>query len=147
MTYPYRYLEQFRAYERDAREAGRGVWGAGTDAAVNAAVSAETDTAKPEQLVHVTRTGTKYHREDCRFLARTQIPVALKDVGSHEPCSVCKPPTLRDPATVATVVPAAPRSAPSQPASAGRCQAITKKGTQCSRSAQAGSAYCWQHQR
>jgi hypothetical protein len=28
-----------------------------------------------------------------------------------------------------------------------RCQAITKKGTQCSRMASPGSRYCWQHQR
>jgi colicin import membrane protein len=27
-----------------------------------------------------------------------------------------------------------------------RCKAITKAGTQCKRSAQAGSDYCWQHQ-
>jgi hypothetical protein len=27
----------------------------------------------------------------------------------------------------------------------GRCQATTKKGTQCKRSASAGSNYCWQH--
>ena len=26
-----------------------------------------------------------------------------------------------------------------------QCQAITKKSTQCSRKAQAGSSYCWQH--
>ena len=29
----------------------------------------------------------------------------------------------------------------------GRCQATTKKGTQCKRTAQSGSRYCWQHQR
>lgn len=28
-----------------------------------------------------------------------------------------------------------------------RCQALTKKGTQCKRNAQAGSIYCWQHTR
>jgi hypothetical protein len=28
-----------------------------------------------------------------------------------------------------------------------RCQATTKKGTQCKRNAQAGSVYCWQHTR
>ena len=28
-----------------------------------------------------------------------------------------------------------------------RCQAITKAGTQCKRTAAAGSKYCWQHQR
>lgn len=27
----------------------------------------------------------------------------------------------------------------------GRCQATTKKGTQCKRTAQSGSIYCWQH--
>lgn len=29
---------------------------------------------------------------------------------------------------------------------ASQCAAITKKGTRCSRSAQSGSKYCWQHQ-
>lgn len=28
-----------------------------------------------------------------------------------------------------------------------RCQATTKKGTQCLRNAQPGSRYCWQHNR
>jgi endonuclease YncB( thermonuclease family) len=53
------------------------------------------DSADPEQLVYVTRTGTKYHREGCRLRARSQIPIALKNVGRHTPCSVCNPPTLR----------------------------------------------------
>ncbi len=48
---------------------------------------------------------------------------------------------------------AQPKIAPTQNSSAsdnsqesGQCQAITKKGTQCSRIAQAGSKFCWQHQ-
>lgn len=36
--------------------------------------------------------------------------------------------------------------APRAPVSS-RCQATTKKGTQCSRNARAGSNYCWQHGR
>lgn len=32
-------------------------------------------------------------------------------------------------------------------ATVNRCQAITQKGTQCKRTAQAGSKYCWQHQK
>ncbi len=36
---------------------------------------------------------------------------------------------------------------PAATVSNGRCQAITKAGTQCKRQAQAGSRYCWQHQR
>jgi micrococcal nuclease len=146
VTYPFKYLDQFRGYEREAREAGRGLWGAAADATVGSVVGG-ADGANPEQVVYVTRTGTKYHSDGCRFLARSKIPIALKDVGNHEPCSVCKPPTLRNAGSASATVPAPPRSASSQPASTGRCQAITKKGAQCSRTAQAGSDFCWQHQR
>ncbi len=38
-------------------------------------------------------------------------------------------------------------STPQVGPTAGRCHATTQKGTQCSRKAQAGSSYCWQHQR
>jgi hypothetical protein len=34
---------------------------------------------------------------------------------------------------------------PPAPTAAPRCAAITKKGTQCTRRAEKGSAYCWQH--
>lgn len=37
------------------------------------------------------------------------------------------------------------KSSTSTPKSSGRCQALTKKGNQCSRSAKPGSSYCWQH--
>lgn len=37
-------------------------------------------------------------------------------------------------------------STPRKATSSSRCKAITKKGTQCKRNAQAWSAYCWQHQ-
>ena len=40
--------------------------------------------------------------------------------------------------------PDAYQSAPKKPAATPRCNAITKKGTQCSRSARSGG-YCWQH--
>ena len=113
-------------------------------------VSANEDSANPEQLVYLTRTGTKYHRDGCRFLARSRIPTHLKDVGSHGPCSVCKPPTLSDGADRLRSRlrhRARVHRASAQPADGGRCQAVTKKGTQCSRKAQAGSDYCWQHQK
>lgn len=37
-------------------------------------------------------------------------------------------------------------SSPSLPAPRSQCEAITKKGARCSRRAQPGSRYCWQHQ-
>lgn len=39
----------------------------------------------------------------------------------------------------------APKTSKTQKVYSGRCQATTKKGTQCKRSAKAGSSYCWQH--
>jgi micrococcal nuclease len=147
VKYPFKYLDQFRGYEREARERGRGLWGDAAGSAVVPAVHAAEDSDNLTQLVYLTRTGTKYHREGCRYLARSQIPIALKDAGRYEPCSVCKPPTLRATGNPPATVQAERPPTPTQPATAGQCQAITKKGTQCSRKAQAGSTYCWQHQR
>ena len=158
-VFPFRYLEQFRGYEREAREAQRGLWAASAATPVTARPAA----ANPDDVVYVTRTGTKYHRAGCRHLARSQIPMALKDaVKQFGPCSVCQPPVRTAKSAEAespqahdhdhahASPPAATRPAAAAPAptqTSGQCQAITKKGTQCSRRAQAGSVYCWQHAR
>lgn len=43
------------------------------------------------------------------------------------------------------LVPVESPKATGAPVRSGRCQAATKKGTQCLRKAKAGGAYCWQH--
>ncbi len=143
-NYPFKYLEEFRALEREAREAGRGLWapqdGATPIAQKEGAVGTTEET--DDVTVYVTRTGSKYHREGCRYLARSMIPILLKEaVLSYGPCSVCNPPIV---GSTATPSPQSnyQRSAPS---ASGRCQATTKKGTQCKRNARPGSSYCWQH--
>ena len=139
--YPFKYEEEFRELEREAREAKRGLWAAGP-----ADLSAKTGPASPggesgEITVYATRTGTKYHRKGCRYLARSMIPISLRDaVQRYGPCSVCSPPTLSEvPSSSRTTYKSRP------PSTSKRCQAITKKGTQCKRNAKAGSSYCWQH--
>lgn len=113
----------------------------------------------------------------CKSLGTSPIARWLSEISQgYSPCEVCRTPP-RSLAThpsvfalTATTPPAAaeavanptaapdapapraapretPRARPATPVSPGRCQAITKKGTQCSRNAQAGSSYCWQHQR
>lgn len=48
--------------------------------------------AQTEQVVYVTKTGTKYHRAGCSFL-KSAIPMALSEAKArYSPCSVCKPP-------------------------------------------------------
>ena len=45
--------------------------------------------------VYVTNTGTKYHRDGCKYLAKSKIAISLADAKAqgYGPCSVCKPPT------------------------------------------------------
>ena len=44
--------------------------------------------------VYVTKTGKKYHREGCRSLSRSKIPMTLKEAKAkgYTPCSTCRPP-------------------------------------------------------
>lgn len=50
---------------------------------------ADTKTAE----VYITKTGTKYHRENCRYLSRSMIPIDLKSAkDGYGACSVCSPP-------------------------------------------------------
>lgn len=48
---------------------------------------------KQEQTVYITNTGKKYHRDGCRFLSKSKIPIKRKDAEAkgYEPCKVCKP--------------------------------------------------------
>ena len=49
---------------------------------------------KQDMTVYVTRTGKKYHRDSCRYLSKSKIPISLSDAKSngYGPCSVCNPP-------------------------------------------------------
>lgn len=46
------------------------------------------------ETVFVTRTGRKYHRDGCRYLSKSRIPIGLADAKADgfTPCSVCVPP-------------------------------------------------------
>ena len=89
-----------------------------------------------DETVYVTRTGAKYHRETCSSLRYSKRAIRLKDAGGYGPCSRCSPPVLSSSKTAA--------SGAAGEIAMGRCQATTRKGTQCSRRARAGG-FCWQH--
>jgi micrococcal nuclease len=91
--FPFKHLEQFRALEREAREAGRGLWAEGDP--VKAASPAAPSFADGSVIVFVTKTGDRYHQTGCRHLARSHIPMQLAAaVKRYTPCAVCRPPTL-----------------------------------------------------
>ena len=47
-----------------------------------------------EQIVYITRTGKRYHRQGCRYLSKSAMPMSLKDAKQqgYTPCKVCRPP-------------------------------------------------------
>jgi hypothetical protein len=44
--------------------------------------------------VYVTRTGKKYHRDGCRYVAASKSAISLKDAKAkgYTACKVCRPP-------------------------------------------------------
>lgn len=44
--------------------------------------------------VYITKTGKRYHRDGCRYLADSKIPILLEelDTKKYTPCAVCHPP-------------------------------------------------------
>lgn len=53
-----------------------------------------TSSSGGSSKVFVTATGECYHVRGCRYLAKSCIPISLKDAkAGYRPCSVCKPPT------------------------------------------------------
>lgn len=79
--------------------------GTGTSSPPPEGTTPETITAPEESssapddgqniTVYITKSGTKYHRDGCRFLNDSKIPVKLSelDTKKYTPCSVCKPDT------------------------------------------------------
>jgi hypothetical protein len=141
LKYPCSRSEQYLALEKEAREAGRGMWYAhrrSTKVTVPQEAKA-ADQTKEQAEVFVTRTGKKYHRSGCRHLSKSMLSMSLREASSrYEACSVCAPP-----APSGTSAPSVTKRKVSS--SSGRCAATTKKGTRCKRKAKAGSSYCWQH--
>lgn len=43
--------------------------------------------------VYITKTGSKYHRNGCRYLSKSKISINLESAkAAYSPCSVCNPP-------------------------------------------------------
>jgi hypothetical protein len=105
-----------------------------------------------DEIVYVTKSGKCYHREGCRSLRASKIPMRLDEAAArYAPCGICKPPRPsaagksegRPARDGQSVKPDREKA----PAADGRCQAKTQAGAQCKRKAKPGSDYCWQHQK
>lgn len=109
------------------------------------------------QTVYITKTGTKYHNDGCRYLSQSKIQIDLASAISkgYGACSVCKPPTkvtsTSDVKTTNTTLKETKevkqQTNTTNTVSSQQCAAITKAGTRCTRKAEPGSIYCWQHKK
>lgn len=95
--FPFKYLDEFRRLEREAREHGRGLWA--PDACPPRPTPRATSPSRPSRprsravTVYVTRSGSRYHRAQCRYVASGAIPLNLTEAARrYAPCSVCRPP-------------------------------------------------------
>jgi micrococcal nuclease len=147
--YPFKYQALFVRWDSLAENRSRGLWKrvesheevgeAGTAPFSGASKTVVAPKSTKGITVYVTKSGSKYHRDNCRYLSKSKRAVGLKEARvRYSPCKVCKPTVGQDGPSYA---PPAKRS----PSTSTRCQATTKKGAQCKRNAKQGSNYCWQH--
>lgn len=67
---------------------------------------AELETAQEDLTVYVTATGDRYHRDGCRYLRRSRIPMPLTEAArEYSACRVCKPPQLGNAASPEATAP------------------------------------------
>jgi micrococcal nuclease len=85
VTYPpdVKYQDLFLQLQREARAAGRGLW----------AQAPKTSPTPTEDIVYITNSGTKYHRDGCSSLSKSKIPISRADAiaKGYTACSVCNP--------------------------------------------------------
>ncbi len=83
----FKYFDEFKQYEREARANEIGLWSDREGEEPQAARENDSD------IVYITRTGKKYHKEGCGSLRRSKIPIFLYEACKrrYAPCSNCNP--------------------------------------------------------
>lgn len=104
------------------------------------------------QTVYVTKTGEKYHKENCHYLKQSKKSITLEkalEMG-YKPCSVCKPAktTKTDDSTKSNFSSSGSSSSSgsTKKATAAQCTAKTKAGKRCKRMTKNASGRCYQHE-
>lgn len=98
----FRHRQLLEHYQALARKVPKGIWGPREPAQ---AQQAEKRTPVPNRaadgdlIVYVTKSGKKYHREGCQYLRKSSQALTLREAvrRGYEPCSRCRPPTLKQP--------------------------------------------------
>jgi len=84
------------------------------------------------QTVYITKTGSKYHKETCRYLSNSSIAVELlkAEENGYTACSVCSGGTP---------------GAQNKASMSQQCIGKTKAGSRCKRMTTSANGRCYQH--
>lgn len=99
------------------------------------------------QTVYITKSGKKYHTEDCSSLSKSKIAIDLKEAieKGYSPCNKCKPDKKLSKIKINSdnkpLYYQKDEDIKKSKVTEQQCQAITKKGTHCKRKAEAVSIY------
>jgi hypothetical protein len=95
------------------------------------------------QNVYVTKTGDKYHKDGCRYLAKSKISIEFETAvkNGYSACSICKPQ-----ARATKIQNVQGQTIPAKSEGSVQCQGMTKKGDRCSRMTKEANGRCFQHQ-
>lgn len=76
-----KYTKFFLNLQKIAKENNKGLW------------KKEKEVKTSSIIVYITETGKKYHREGCKYLEESKIPISLEEAKrqGYKPCKICKP--------------------------------------------------------
>lgn len=101
------------------------------------------------QTVYTTKTGEKYHTENCRYLKYSKKEIELKVAISngYDPCLVCKPVknNKSSNATSSSLKRNTNTNATTSKSAAKQCVGKTKSGSRCKRRTKNKNGRCYQH--
>ena len=103
---PFEHQDLLRTYECLARRNQKGVWSPEDTARAKPSATSQPAAAGPivrsaeppattdDVIVYVTKSGKKYHRQDCQYVRGGAIRMTLEEAKAKgfTPCSRCKPP-------------------------------------------------------
>ena len=107
------------------------------------------------QTVYVTKSGKKYHTENCRYLTKNTVAVDLSDAVNRgfDACSICDPPSANSSNFFEFQTESSSGEnenqntidATSETQEKVQCSAMTKAGNRCKRMTKSSNGKCWQH--
>lgn len=102
-----------------------------------------------DKRVYTTRTGSKYHNENCHYLSYSKLTISWDEAikNQYTPCKVCKPKPVNSSQEKRQRDPINKRYKKTQNLITNQCTATARStGKRCKRMTKNQSGKCWQHE-